>query len=782
MLNINDEDSTLVSKGRILNNNSTLLPNTNPKPNLSTPISDPPCMLDLHSRKFEKISGYGSDLDCFSPSEEDFVGSQPYNSGNDRPVHSTTQTRTVAAGLELMTATSVGISESEAAVTTPSLSILPSTSDVRGRRSTELGKPPILSVSHPSQSHFSSTTSSPYSPINTVTEPEVSFVLPYSLSHHESRPRLADGEFLASGASTADASTGATPVTSASYDVTLSQNDNLRHPTQDIVFPDKEKREDTYRENRNALKHSSSENHSRSDNSVKRVNTTTKHSNCSTVIDSRDTDTLDLPGFAVNKSNREAFSPPQPHRQYPWKKNRYRGFSPLPTASSSTEEEEDETEEGEMQNESAEGSNKEGDREGTARASNSKRRRRWQKLKSLPLRHCHKRRLSPMTDPIARRQLIAVVVLCLVFMVGEAVGGALANSLALFTDVLHLGSDLVSFVISLLAMWLANKPATRRMSFGYHRAEVLGALLSVFIIWLVSGVLCYIAVERIMEEHYKDVKPNEMLITASLGVVINFIMGFVLHSEICCGHAHSHARLGHGHSHGHSHGQNHGSTSAAANPGYNYAEDTGLLDTLSPSSDVAYEFMEGTIESHQLVNVVADERHDGEEEEETPHQHKNINVRAAFIHVVGDIIQSIGVLVAALIIKFTEDPRFRLADPICTFLFSLLVLVTTVTVLRDTLLVMMEAVPRDLSLEGLKQDLRSIDGVVALHDLHVWALTLDRNALSVHLAIENPNAHVQVLSRALTVAQDQHGFFSSTIQVEMFDEEKARECSECSKP
>ncbi|CAL1549083.1 unnamed protein product, partial [Lymnaea stagnalis] len=48
--------------------------------------------------------------------------------------------------------------------------------------------------------------------------------------------------------------------------------------------------------------------------------------------------------------------------------------------------------------------------------------------------------------------------------------GALANSLALFTDVLHLGSDLVSFIISLLAMWLANKPATKKMSFGYHRA------------------------------------------------------------------------------------------------------------------------------------------------------------------------------------------------------------------------------------------------------------------------------------------------------------------------
>ncbi|GFN93324.1 hypothetical protein PoB_001983000 [Plakobranchus ocellatus] len=83
-------------------------------------------------------------------------------------------------------------------------------------------------------------------------------------------------------------------------------------------------------------------------------------------------------------------------------------------------------------------------------------------------------------------------------------------------------------------------------------------------------------------------------------------MGFVLHSEICCGHAHSHARLGHGHSHGHSHGQNYGSTSAAADPGSNFAEDIGQLDTLSPSSDVAYELMEGTIDSYQLVNVVAD--------------------------------------------------------------------------------------------------------------------------------------------------------------------------------
>ncbi|RUS70263.1 hypothetical protein EGW08_021977, partial [Elysia chlorotica] len=224
--------------------------------------------------------------------------------------------------------------------------------------------------------------------------------------------------------------------------------------------------------------------------------------------------------------------------------------------------------------------------------------------------------------------------------------------------------------------------------------------LSVFIIWLVSGILCYIAVERIVQEHYKDVKPNEMLITASLGVVINFIMGFVLHSEICCGHAHSHNKFGHGHSHNtHSHSHN------------THSHNTHSHNTHSHNTH-----------SH---NTHKDRSH---------HQKKNINVRAAFIHVVGDIIQSIGVLVAALIIKFT-DPKFRLADPICTFLFSLLVLVTTVAVLRDTLLVMMEAVPRDISVEEIRRDLAALPGVVAVHRLHVWALTLDRNALSVHLAI-----------------------------------------------
>ncbi|BFZ22610.1 hypothetical protein BsWGS_25649 [Bradybaena similaris] len=407
-----------------------------------------------------------------------------------------------------------------------------------------------------------------------------------------------------------------------------------------------------------------------------------------------------------------------------------------------------------------------------------------------PYRHCHKRRMTSLTDKLARRQLVSVVVLCLLFMIGEGIGGFLANSLALFTDVLHLGSDLISFIISLLAMWLANKPATRRMSFGYHRAEVLGALFSVFIIWLVSGVLCYIAVDRILHQHYMDVKPDEMLITASLGVLFNIVMGLVLHSEMCCGHAHSHNKFGHGHSHaaaghGHSHGQGHSKdgildvapTQREGNAGGRLGFDYQRLEHQTDGSNHQMRDV-SSIGMASVAEDCSDEFH-GCVEEEPIHKHKNINVRAAFIHVVGDIIQSLGVLVAALIIKFTADEKYRLADPICTFLFSILVLITTVTVLRDALLVVMEGVPRDLSIESLKNDLSLLDGVVTVHSLHIWALTLDRNALSVHLAIENSHIHDQVLSAATKLIQDRHHFFHSTIQVELYDEVMMNNCKEC---
>ena len=69
----------------------------------------------------------------------------------------------------------------------------------------------------------------------------------------------------------------------------------------------------------------------------------------------------------------------------------------------------------------------------------------------------------------------------------NCIGGYMANSLAIMTDASHMLSDFASFLISLFALWVARRPATQKMSFGYYRAEVMGALCSVLIIWVLTG-------------------------------------------------------------------------------------------------------------------------------------------------------------------------------------------------------------------------------------------------------------------------------------------------------
>eukprot|EP00057_Strongylocentrotus_purpuratus_P002271 XP_003724177.1 PREDICTED: zinc transporter 2 [Strongylocentrotus purpuratus] len=333
--------------------------------------------------------------------------------------------------------------------------------------------------------------------------------------------------------------------------------------------------------------------------------------------------------------------------------------------------------------------------------------------------HCH----APMPDTSnkrAQRQLMIACFVSVLFMIAEVVGGSLANSLAIMTDAAHLLSDFASFLISIFALWVSRRPATTRMSFGYHRAEVLGAVISVLIIWIVTAILCYLAVMRIINDDY-TIEPNIMLITAGVGVGINIILIIILQAG--GGHLHSHGGGG-----GHQH-------------------------------------------------LVEDEE-EGEEGKDKKHPKKNINVRAAFIHVIGDLIQSIGVLIAAGVIKANSD--WKIADPICTFLFSVLVLITTITVLRDALNVLMEGVPRHINYPSLKSDLHALPGVKLAHSLHVWSLTTSTVAMGVHLAIAEEADSEAVLQQASKMVQKKYGIHFCTIQVEKYQHDAMTNCTRCS--
>lgn len=134
----------------------------------------------------------------------------------------------------------------------------------------------------------------------------------------------------------------------------------------------------------------------------------------------------------------------------------------------------------------------------------------------------------------AIRKLFVVSIMCITFMLIEFFGGYFSGSMAIMTDAAHLLSDFSGFVISMISVWLGTKEANRRLSFGFHRAEVIGALASVILIWALTLVLVLEAIERIINPVKVDGKI--MLVTASLGLVFNLIMVKVLHSTP--GHAH----------------------------------------------------------------------------------------------------------------------------------------------------------------------------------------------------------------------------------------------------
>jgi len=147
---------------------------------------------------------------------------------------------------------------------------------------------------------------------------------------------------------------------------------------------------------------------------------------------------------------------------------------------------------------------------------------------------------------LSSRKLGKAVVFCLIFMVVETVGGVLANSLAILADAAHLLSDIAGFVISLCAICAAGWEATPSQSFGFYRLEILGGLLSIQLIWLLTGILVYEAIRRLFDPS-QLVDGRLMFGIASVGLLVNLAMIFML------GHDCGVGQLGHHENHSHQH-------------------------------------------------------------------------------------------------------------------------------------------------------------------------------------------------------------------------------------
>ncbi|MDY0014104.1 MAG: cation diffusion facilitator family transporter [Rhodocyclaceae bacterium] len=275
--------------------------------------------------------------------------------------------------------------------------------------------------------------------------------------------------------------------------------------------------------------------------------------------------------------------------------------------------------------------------------------------------------------PPTRRLLLLALALTLGFSLVEALAGWWVGSLALLGDAGHMLTDSLALAIAALAADLAQRPPSRRHSYGLRRVETLAALANGVTMLAVVAWITWQAVARLVAP--LPVDGSAVSTVALLGLLINLGVAWLL-----------------------SRGE------------------------------------------------------------------QNLNTRAALLHVLGDILGSVAALAAGLVITITG---WTPIDPLLSMLISGLILASTVRLLRQVLTTLLEGVPDGLSLAEIGHAMAQEQGVVSIHDLHVWSLDSRQAALSAHVVLSRGQDWPGVLLRLRTLLQGRYGIDHATLQPEL---------------
>jgi len=142
---------------------------------------------------------------------------------------------------------------------------------------------------------------------------------------------------------------------------------------------------------------------------------------------------------------------------------------------------------------------------------------------------------------------------------------------------------------------------------------------------------------------------------------------------------------------------------------------------------------------------------------------ENLNVRSAFLHVLGDMLGSVGAITAALLIYFFD---WGLADPIASVAVAILIIISGWRVTKESFHVLMEGTPEQIDVNEVKDEIMKIPEVKDMHDVHIWSITSGVLMLSGHIAVKGEGAHDRVLHKAQKLLHDRFGIDHSTLQVE----------------
>ena len=145
--------------------------------------------------------------------------------------------------------------------------------------------------------------------------------------------------------------------------------------------------------------------------------------------------------------------------------------------------------------------------------------------------------------------------------------------------------------------------------------------------------------------------------------------------------------------------------------------------------------------------------------------HENLNVKSAFLHVIGDAMSSAGVIIGGIIMKITD---WYLIDPILSFVIGFIILFGAIRINREALHILLEGTPRDIDIDNLSNEIKKLSFIKDIHDLHIWSIRSDYTALSAHVLVDAQSirAMQNTLGSINAMLREKFGISHTTLQLE----------------
>lgn len=271
------------------------------------------------------------------------------------------------------------------------------------------------------------------------------------------------------------------------------------------------------------------------------------------------------------------------------------------------------------------------------------------------------------------RRLAIALALSGSFFVFELVGAIAADSVVLQAEAVHLFTDVLALIGSLLAMRLAVRRPTPRFTYGLRRVEPIAALVSAGFVLVTTVGIVVEGLSALRDS--RPPNPGLMLVVASAALLVNGTSAWLLHDAL-----------------------------AQSKPAGRHPHVPDAESRLGPG--------------------------DAGRPATPPNAGHSLNLRGAWLHAAGDALGALAALAAALVVRFSGS---TVADPIGAFAVAAILIVGAIRLLRDAGVVFLEAAPAHLPVPAIRDLVLSFPGVTAVHELHVWALGAGHDAITVHV-------------------------------------------------